>query len=85
MLLRRCSVPIWVALSFIDGNPMSIFFGPLYSLRGVVDEKANGEAHCSVEDAVYVYELSGSEDSEVCGMIFGFEKLFYYKGFVGWA
>ncbi len=49
------------------------FCWPLYSLRGEVVEKVNGEAQCSVEDAVYVCELSVSEDSAVCGMVFGLE------------
>ncbi len=47
------------------------FCWPLYSLRGEVVKKASGEAQCSVDDAVYVCELSVNEDSEVCGMVFG--------------
>ncbi len=60
------------------------FCWPLYALRREVVEKASGESQCSVEDAIYVCELSVSEDSEVCGMVFGLEELFDYKGFVGW-
>ncbi len=58
-----------------DGREIQAHFfcRPLDALCGEVVEKNSGESQCPVKDSVYVCELSVSEDSKVCGMVFGLE------------
>ncbi len=61
------------SVSYRRETQAHFFCWPMYALRREVVEKASGESQCSIKDAVYVRELSVSEDSEVCGMVFGLE------------
>ena len=68
------------------GESQSHFFcWSLDPLRGEVVEYAGCLAQRLVQDAVYIRELSVSEDSQMRCVVFRLEELFYYKGFVGWA
>ncbi len=65
------------------GKSQAHLFGwPLDPLRGEVVYYAGCKAQCLVEDAVYLCELWVCEDTEVGGMVFRFEELFYNEGFV---
>ncbi len=64
-------------------EPQAHFFGwSLYPLSGEVVKYAGCEAERLVENAVYLGELWVRKDPEVCGVVFGFEELFYDEGFV---
>ena len=74
MVCVKCSIPICVALSLVEGEPQPSFLEcALYTLRGEGWEKCYGLSHRLVEDAVYVRELAVIKDSEVSCMVFGFK------------